>query len=516
MQLKRIKPYKANLPGETIESIKSTFRELGFLSVEKTVETNTLFKAYSVSLVNPGNNKVIFSTHGKGTNAAWALASAWGEMIERFQNLAFFMICIYSSQPELGNQKATGFKYYPDEKVFIDEYNVFQRKKHQFIGVPFLNILNDETAHFPFRALQVIVGSNGMCSGNTKEEALIQGISEIFERYILKELYTSPFCPPDIPLDYFDGSEIHGKIKELIRSSNYRVQIKDCSLGKGYPVIGVLVLNEYNGYAYHLGADPSPITALERCLTEMHQGGKICFQSLDELRRTPHCDLQSDFWKSNFSHTISAYAGHWPHEIFQDNPDYEFSGFKHPVSISDEEDLAYLLDTLKAENREIYIRDNSFLGHPSFYIYIPGMSEMTSCPDSSFSDIYLEFDSFLPILTNLNTSKENDRAGLLRIIKAYATLSPGNEFRAIDYFFFFKEHPLAQLAYPQFESVLTESLLEKNKDISKNMNIPSCFNCQNCSSSEMCNFSFITESWKQVQAKMKSFYRNTETNLSAL
>lgn len=551
MQLERGKPYKAKQPEVTIDNIRTIFNKFGMSFIEKTVLENSLFNACELSLINPNNKKIIFSTYGKGNTPEWALASAWGEMAERFQNLAFFMILIYPSQPEIGNIKTEGFKYFPDEKLlskkeisFLYEYEFLYLKNfttdkddNSIIGVPFLNLANNIIKHFPFRVLQVIVGSNGMCSGNTKEEALTQGISEIFERYVLKEFYLNPFCPPNIPLEYFKKFEIYNKIIELVRTFGYQIQIKDCSLGKGYPVIGVLVKNKKNEYVFHLGADPSPVTALERCFTEMYQGGDILFLSVDELNKNSPFNLNTNFWKKNFGLTISAYAGHWPKEIFKDSPSYTFKGFDHPVSVSDKDDLNYLLKILNTEKREVFVRDNSFLGQPTYYIYIPGMSEITCFPDRSFSDVFLEFDSYLNTLTNLPDSSVIQRKKLLEIMKKYSTHSPSNEFRANEYFSFYKNHPIAQLSYPQFVSLIKISFNEKNisnyfsanelisipflssieknvltfrlKEIYKKLNIPSCFNCHSCNYSEICNFPYLMQVWKEIKVKMEQFYYNS-------
>lgn len=550
MQLEREKPYKAKQPEVTVDNIRTIFNKLGLSYIEKTVLENSLFNACELSTMNPNNKKIIFSTYGKGNSPEWALASAWGEMAERFQNLAFFMILIYPSQPEIGNIETEGFKYFPDEKLlskkeisFLYEYEFLYLKNfttdkedNSIIGVPFLNLANNKIKQFPFRVLQVIVGSNGMCSGNTKEEALIQGVSEIFERYVLKEFYLNPFCPPNIPLEYFKKFEIHNTIIELVRTFGYQIQIKDCSMGKGYPVIGVLVMNKKNEYAFHLGADPSPITALERCFTEMYQGGDIFFLSVDELNKNSPFDLNTNFWKKNFSLTISAYAGHWPHEILRDSPSYAFIGFDNPVSFSDNDDLNYLLKILQNEKREVFVRDNSFLGQPAYYIYIPGMSEITCYPDHSFSDVFLKFDSYLNTLTNLPDSSVIQRRKLLEIIKEYSTHSPSKEFRAYEYFSFYRYHPITQLSNPEFMSLLYLSLIEGNisehftvdevnsipllRSIFKNeltygfnelfldLNIPPCFNCQSCSQTEICNFPYLMQVWKEVKVKMMYFYSN--------
>jgi len=510
--LRRLKPYKAVTPEETINKIRSLFFELGLPFREEDISQYFYFDAYKLSLLNPVNNKPVFTTFGKGRTREWALASAWGEMVERVQNLAFYTICLYPSEPEIDNNHSENYKYYPDEKKLPKEVlnpllkDLFPANNHTVISVPFAGLLNGKIEHIPFRNLQVIVGSNGMCSGNTKEEALVQGISEIFERHVLKEFYLRPFCPPNIALELFSDFDIFHTIQKLIKTEGYKITVKDCSLRKNYPVIGVLVENKSNEYTFHLGADPNPVTAFERCFTEMFQGGEIQFKNKTELVQHKHFNLDEDFWKRSFTYSISSYSGHWPVKLFNDTPDYSFNGFNHPESISDQDDLDYLLEILRNENKELFIRDNSFLGHPTYHIYIPGMSEMTNVPNNLFADIFREFDNYLPYLTNLYSCPKDQREDMLKIIKRYTTMSPAREFRTGDYFAFFHEHPNSQLS----SDVLIELLAlndqdEYTKQLRK-LNSPSCFICQKCNLTKDCNYPFLTEVWRKLRLRMEAFY----------
>ena len=45
-------------------------------------------------------------------------------------------------------------------------------------------------------------GSNGMSAGNTKEEALVEGISELIERYVQQEVILKNLRLPDFPTSY--------------------------------------------------------------------------------------------------------------------------------------------------------------------------------------------------------------------------------------------------------------------------------------------------------------------------
>lgn len=548
-ELKRAKPYKERPPEETVKKIQAILNGLGLNLIEKPVGGNLYFYASILSIVNQDNGQIIFSTYGKGTSPGWASASAWGEMIERIQNLAFYMILIYPSEPEPESQKGRGFQYFPDEKRiellsspesgFVNyfwkitgvKYNPGYGKKY-LTCVPFIDVFNKKSVYFPFRAMQVIIGSNGMCSGNTREEALVQGISEIFERYVLKSLYLNPFCPPEVPLKYFENTEIGNIVSRLITEQGYNIQIKDCSMDKGYPVLGILIRNNQNQYSFHLGADPCPITALERCFTELYQGGSICFLPAAEPGKNLPYNLGSPFWKRNLSRTITSYTGHWPPAILEDIPSYSFTGFDHPESVSDQDDLSYLLELIKNENRRIFIRDNSFLGHPAYSVYIPGMSEISNFPDSCFSNAYLRFDKYLPVLIRLKYSNRNSRAKMIRDFRKCVDFQRDGQLSPAEYFKFFPSHPVARLTQVQFvklidlslsgiphpdklsdhvrdSSLLLNSICAKwysiePAEIFQKIDIPDCFNCFNCKFRVNCNFPLVLSAWEKIKGRMIS------------
>ena len=43
---------------------------------------------------------------------------------------------------------------------------------------------NKDIEYIPDRLFSYLFDTNGMCAGNSKEEALIEGLSEILERYV--------------------------------------------------------------------------------------------------------------------------------------------------------------------------------------------------------------------------------------------------------------------------------------------------------------------------------------------
>ena len=63
--------------------------------------------------------------------------------------------------------------------AFLDD--IFEGKKALF--APFMDVRTDKTVLLPVYFVIMFTGSNGMCAGNTRAEAIIQGLSEIYERY---------------------------------------------------------------------------------------------------------------------------------------------------------------------------------------------------------------------------------------------------------------------------------------------------------------------------------------------
>jgi ribosomal protein S12 methylthiotransferase accessory factor len=451
---------------------------------------------------------------GKGRTEAYARASAYGEMVERLQNLAFYMMLLYPSETETGSSvRDTPFKYYPDEKNIAGAelrhgIGLLSRNdpapedflpNEQAIGVPFWNVFGARAEYLPFRAFQVIVGSNGMCSGNTLAESLIHGICEVFERKVLKQLFMAPCSPPDVPLELFAGHDIHEDLNRLAKSNGYDVRVKDCSLESRLPVVGLLIRDKCGRYAFHLGSDPSPVTALERCLTEMCQGGRIQLKNSGELEDTS-CDIRvSEFWRSQLHLNIRSYEGHWPPAILRQESDYPFRGFEHPVSASDEHDLEYVLGIVKDAGWDLLIRDNSFLGFPSYHVYIPGISEMTNALDNAFAKEYLAFDRHAHVVTNAAGATLAQREEAVRAMERYAAVAPSGQFRGVDYLMYYRQHPIAVLS----QAALREFLLQ-SVPLTRVLDLPACFDCASCQCVSRCNYPFISSVWNRLKQALTS------------
>ena len=512
--LSRLKPYKAAAPEDTVRDVRSRLAHWGLSVVEEAIGGESGRFSYALRLVDGARGAPVFQTIGKGRTDAYAKASAYGEMIERIQNLAFYMILLYSSEPETElSESLAPFRYFPDEKILSGEEwtcgfgRLFRNGPRpddvlpgkSAVGVPFWNVFGARTEFLPFRAFQVVVGSNGMCSGNAPAEALIHGICEVFERYVLKRLFLSPWCPPDVPLEKFAEHDICADLRRLALDNGYDVRVKDCSAGLRLPVLGLLIRDANGRYAFHLGADPSPVTALERCFTEMCQGGRILFQETDERTGEPGDVRVSEFWKTQLHLNIRSYEGHWPPALLRDSPDGRFEGFEHPVSQSDEQDLQYVLDIVRDAGWELLIRDHSFLGFPSYHVYVPGISEMTNAVDDEFALRHLAFDRHVPVLTNSVGATPSQREDSVRAMERYAASAPSRQFRAADYLAYFPGHPFIHMS----PDALREHLL-RPPNPGRDPDVPPCFRCEACRCVAQCGYPFLSALWDRLRQAMVS------------
>ncbi|MGC9337019.1 MAG: YcaO-like family protein [Candidatus Cloacimonadia bacterium] len=447
-ELKRLKPYKAEDPHRTINKIRNILEECNIFTTE--IHSKPYLNLYSCRVEIDGLNNIGtlgVGASGKGMTTKYSLASAYAELIERIQNGIIFpnkpryatrrylqKEYINSSYKKMleNENLVLDFEYAPDEKYFKSEeiiencYNLLKYifsennksillkyvKKFAYNGeitcLPYYNVKKNSTEYIPQDIIRPIISSNGMCAGNTKEEALIQGICEVFERYAIKKIYKENIIPPTIPLEYFKGTNIHKITKDIEKTKNISVIVKDCSLGLNLPVIGVLLINYVrNEYTFHIGSDPSPISSLERCLSEIFQGNSERFKYLhisqDPFESKNGLSQDKKIKYINFIDTVTSGSGYWPDCIFSDNESYPFEEFEHPTTTSDKEDLKYLVNKIFKLGFDLYVRETSYLGFPAFQVYIPGMSELNNTFGLEGLFQYFEMRKYVPILFNIKS-----------------------------------------------------------------------------------------------------------------
>ncbi len=394
--------FKESKPEDTVFKIRGILREIGVYPILKWEPGEFSGVSSNRVYLDPVYG---LGTNGKGTTERYAEASAFAELIERIQNYILHI-------KALGPQESP-YPYmsrYPDEKnmeiaelismnnAFLDELfrslgfelkiqkelflrrmaDILYGKKDGTIPViPFTDLIGDRIVWLPVAVVTSFCGSNGMSAGNTMEEALVQGFSEILERYAQYRILDEGLTPPEIPREELADYSLWPLICQIEATGRYRVSIRDCSLGEeGLPVTAVVIADREKGsFGVKFGCHPSFPVSVERTLTEAFQGKKLetftGTNTLGDARRVHSYD--------NFTNTTKTGTGFYPAAFFGAQPSWEYRPWKQWECADGQGNREYLkkLIRLVTEKGGVpLIRDASHLGFPSYFILVPGMSEM--------------------------------------------------------------------------------------------------------------------------------------------
>lgn len=421
-----MKKYKDSLPQQTISRIRTILADIGILTMEQHA-VHSLFYSCRIVVANRGLEKLNIGTNGKGDSLEYSMASGYAEFMERLQNHVLFNKKRYACRefintfPEESSyvrklkEKNLVFDwiYGEDEvewemnkvleyaenvlcalynlpdKQALESFFIKDLKLEKTLLLPFYSVFAGEEKYIPVDLCLSMTATNGMCAGNTAKEALLQGFCEIFERYALRRIYYERLAPPSIPREFFADSSVYQTMRSLEENSGYEFIVKDCSLGLSLPVVGVLILDrKRQRYNFKLGSDFVLERALQRCLSELQQGSSefrwldYRFIDLDDFSTL----LLQDLPKHNYCKIFTQGVGYWPSSILSDTNTYDFVPYDQAYGLSNENDLVICCDLIKNLGYDIYIRDNSMLGFPSYYIVVPGMSNVW--PDKKEGDLY--------------------------------------------------------------------------------------------------------------------------------
>ena len=396
---------------ESIEKFQQKLTALGF-NIEEASWLNPVPNVWSVHIRDKDCPQCF--SNGKGASKKAALASALGEYFERLST-NYFWTDFY-----LGQDIANGdFVHYPNEKWFpiedeallpqgILDDRLFEHfdpnqeltpellvdlqsgnYERGIVALPYVRQSDQQTVYIPQSIISNLYVSNGMSAGNSQFEARVQGLSEVFERYvknkIIAEAISLPLIPQEVMARY---PSIQAAIDKL-EQEGFPILAYDASLGGKYPVICVILLNPNNGTCFaSFGAHPKFQVALERTVTELLQGRSL--KDLDVFSPpsfnnddvAEHANLETHFIDS--SGLIS-----W--DLFKDTPDYEFADWNFSGKDTHEE-YDNLMAIFQAEKKDVYIMDYNHLGVYACRIIVPGMSDIYPADDLIYANSNMGMD----------------------------------------------------------------------------------------------------------------------------
>ena len=270
--------YKEVSPEETVKRLKKLLDQLG-IEVEEKWSKESSVGTYSLRICIKGTD---IGQNGKGMTKDFAMASAYAEFFERFQNgiMRFRM-----EKPT----KELPFINSPDEKhLTVEEAlnitnnnlknsffeNILKQngkndcsnqekieyikqilneksnlvEKEDYLYLPYYSVKNKEIEYIPDRLFSYLFDTNGMCAGNSKEEALIEGLSEILERYAGTRMVKEKVSLPEIPMEYVEKfPKVKKMVEKLKQRDDYLFKLVDCSFGGKYPVAGLYIIEKNTG-----------------------------------------------------------------------------------------------------------------------------------------------------------------------------------------------------------------------------------------------------------------------------
>ena len=387
----------------SISTMQQKLVDLGF-NIEEASWLNPVPNVYSVHIRDKDCG--LMFTNGKGATAKACLASALGEYFERL-SCNYFFADFY-----LGEKFSAGeFVHYPDEKWFAiegdtipeglmdeslwDYYDPDRVLKAQSIvdtnsgvgergicALPYQRQRDQKTLYLPVNIIGNIYVSNGMSAGNTQNEARVQSLSEVFERYVKNKIIAEGICLPEIPesvIDRFPGIK---KSMDELKGHGYHLRVADASLGGKYPVISVTLINPKDGAVFaSFGAHPCFEVAFERTVTELLQG-----RSLDQLDgfQPPSFDIEDVADHHNLEAHFIDSSGLISYDFFKNTPDYDFADWNHNTTTEDE--FEYCCNIIHEMGFDIYISDYNHLNVYACRIIVPGMSDIYPVDDLEWSN----------------------------------------------------------------------------------------------------------------------------------
>lgn len=378
---------------ESIKKMEAVLVEVG-CQATFSQEKHPLQYCYSVNLASIEAPRHIYS-NGKGIVSDASKASALGEYIERLQTNNFFI------DFHLPNRK-----YYPDEVAFefggaylndelrkiynpdgslsdedLVDYNSDYEDK--IVALPFQKHSDGQTVYIPINILSNLYVSNGLATGNTPEEAKVQALSEIFERYAKIQIIKNGYALPKFPDEIVHSFERLSRDVHALRALGYIVEVLDASLGGKFPVTAISLINTENSTLFvSFGAHPILQVSLERTMTELMQGRGL--ENLDAFEvPTFDMSLVSDSFNLE-SHFIDS-NGKLGFGFLSAKKSFKYTPWNYTGEGSVAE-YDYLLGILKEMNKEMYVREYNYLGFYSCQMIVPSVSEVYPIEDLTYNN----------------------------------------------------------------------------------------------------------------------------------
>ncbi|MDR1776315.1 MAG: YcaO-like family protein [Desulfovibrio sp.] len=256
---------------------------------------------------------------GKGSSSEQAEASALMELMERFAFFSFWNDKPYMRRLRWSEaEREFGQDMLPLSEMSRSVNDALEPVKARrlldifpWLFYPATRLADGGLVWLPLDWFKLLGEFNGTSAGNTPEESLLQGISELVERHVCCLVDRDSLETPTIDQRNCGDPVLEG-LSEAFRKNNIQLLLKDFSQGMPLPTVGAVAWDTSTFPArseivFTAGTAATPAKAAIRAVTEIAQlAGDFCtgacyeasglskFSTLDEiewLKRGPTVSL---------------------------------------------------------------------------------------------------------------------------------------------------------------------------------------------------------------------------------
>lgn len=348
--------YPQNTYNKALKNLKQCFTDHEF------VITNTS-KYKTINVFSFDDGRLI--TEGKGASSAQSKASAIMEYIERkswieydYKNADGYLLASYSDlakDNDMGSLSRIFDLYYSDNRA--NTISVLKDIPLHWVGAYSLTRKVDTL--YPVNYNNYYQGTNGLASGNNKEEAIIQGLCEVIERHniglVVKK--ATDYVPQIIDVDSI-GDDYTREIIDFIKDSGIKLELLNMTSDINVATICAVISINDTVVGFGFGTHTSPKKAIIRAVTESVQF-KENINKKNSLTTNPEI--------KKFVARLST--------ISEDGPVVEYD--KLPSLYSDDccIEINSIIDIMKQKDLEVIVVNKNYPGmdFPVVRIFVPGL-----------------------------------------------------------------------------------------------------------------------------------------------
>ena len=298
-------------PRQTIERVRQALADSGLdvLAETRRVDTGRLGIPVYLSVCGRDARRIMPTRKqmGKGSSAEQAQASALMELMERY---AFFSF--WEARPHMVTatwqeaEQRFGSELMPVEEILrsVDDTLAPEAAREVLSTVrwsfyPATRLADGQTVWTPLDWFKLLGEFNGTSAGNSAEESLLQGLSELVERHVCCRIDRERPTTPSIDMDTLDDPVLADLCRRFA-AQGIRLVLKDFSLDMPLPTVAALAWDpatfpNRSEIVFTAGTASSPAKAAIRAVTEVAQlAGDFCTNACYEASGLSKCERLED------------------------------------------------------------------------------------------------------------------------------------------------------------------------------------------------------------------------------